>query len=134
MGITIECRKTKNSIDVGYGGFMKLRQTIADCAGSEFNDFYYRLCRGELVNAYKRRFEKAINEKRLSYKVVDFLYACDCGGKINYGACKEILKVIGDYDDDICYGYATKVNPVKFKDFKSILEDCVKTKSKMVWW
>lgn len=50
-----------------------------------------------------------------------------------YGACKEILKVIGDYDDNICYGYAGRSDCAMFRDFKAILQDCVDNKCDMVW-
>ena len=52
---------------------------------------------------------------------------------IRYGACKNILKVIGDYDDNILYGYCGRPDCAKFADFKSILQDCVDTKSDMIW-
>lgn len=67
-------------------------------------------------------------------KVVDFLLQSDCSGSIRFGACKQILKVIGDYDDDICYGYAGRKDCAMFRDFKAILQDCVDTKSDLVWW
>lgn len=71
--------------------------------------------------------------KRPDIKIVDFLLQTDVGGRIRYGACKNILKVIGDYDDNILYGYCGRPDCAKFADFKSILQDCVDTKSDMIW-
>ena len=33
MGITISCKKTGRSIDIGYGGFNRLRNKVAELAG-----------------------------------------------------------------------------------------------------
>ena len=51
-------------------------------------------------------------------KIVDFCLQSDCEGSIRYGACKELLKVIGNYDDNICYGYAGREDCAMFRDFK----------------
>ena len=76
---------------------------------------------------------RLITENNIPVKVVNFLLESDCDGKIRYGACKEILKVIGDYDDNICYGYAGRNDCAMFRDFKAILQDCVDNKCDMVW-
>lgn len=47
-------------------------------------------------------------------------------------SCRKLLKIIGDYDDELAYGYAARPNS-GFKDFKRILEDCVKRKCSMRW-
>lgn len=64
---------------------------------------------------------------------MDFLLQSDVGGRIHYGACKNILKIIGDYDDNIMYGYAAWGEQSRFSRFRRILEDCVATKSDMIW-
>lgn len=53
-----------------------------------------------------KKTEQLIREKKVSIKIVDFCLQSDIEGSIHYGACKEILKAIGDYDDNVCYGYA----------------------------
>lgn len=83
--------------------------------------------------SYDDETERLVENKVLPIKIADFLYQSDCDGKIRYGACKEILKAIGDYDDSIIYGYAGRKNPAKFKDFKEILQDCVDNKCFMIW-
>lgn len=74
-----------------------------------------------------------LNKKCVSVKIVDFCLQSDCEGSIRYGACKELLKVIGNYDDNICYGYAGREDCAMFRDFKKILEDCAEHKCNMVW-
>lgn len=43
-------------------------------------------------NAFDAETERLLTEKKVSFKVVDFLLQPDCGGSIRYGACKELLK------------------------------------------
>ena len=76
---------------------------------------------------------KILAEKKADIKIVDFLLQSDVGGRIHYGACKNILKIIGDYDDNIMYGYAAWGEQSRFSRFRRILEDCVATKSDMIW-
>lgn len=44
-----------------------------------------------------------------------------------------VIKVIGDYDDAIHYGYAGRKDCAMFRDFKAILTDCAVHKCDMVW-
>lgn len=89
--------------------------------------------RSVLYKEFDAKTEELISKRKVSVKVVDFLFQSDCSGAIRFGACKQILKVIGDYDDDICYGYAGRKDYAMFRDFKAILQDCVDTKSDLVW-
>lgn len=77
--------------------------------------------------------DRILAENHFPVKVVKFLLAPDSEATTRYGACKEILKVIGDYDDNICYGYAGRSDCAMFRDFKAILQDCVDNKCDMVW-
>ena len=142
MGVTIKCKKTGREMDMGYFGFFKLRAKVAELVGSEVGEHYKKLDdilnipypeRENVLKLYDDETERLVKNKVLSIKIADFLYQSDCDGKIRYGACKEILKVIGDYDDSIIYGYAGRKNPAKFKDFKEILQDCVDNKCFMIW-
>ena len=68
----------------------------------------------------------------VSPHVIEFCLQSDCGGFVTWRACRKLLKIIGDYDDELAYGYAARPNS-GFKDFKRILEDCVKHKCSMRW-
>lgn len=143
MGVTIKCKKTGREIDLGCGGFMQLRRKVAQLMGESFYSHYEKLCNAPIIMRpeVEEKFWKdwdteairLITENDIPVKVVNFLLESDCDGKIRYGACKEILKVIGDYDDNICYGYAGRSNCAMFRDFKAILQDCVDNKCDMVW-
>lgn len=40
MGLTIRCRKTGRSMDMGGGGFLRLRRKVAELAGGPFVPVY----------------------------------------------------------------------------------------------
>lgn len=147
MGVSITCRKTGRTIDMGSGGFLRLRRKVSELQGGPFHAVYEEVCNwhpgctSETAAEFDARINARIEElladedktKRPDIKIVDFLLQTDVGGRIRYGACKNILKVIGDYDDNILYGYCGRPDCAKFADFKSILQDCVDTKSDMIW-
>ena len=143
MGVTIECKKTKREIDLGYFGFSRLRCKVAQLMGEPFYSHYMKLLdaprfmepdeKKEFYTQWDTEATRLITENNIPVKVVNFLLESDCEGKIRYGACKTILKVIGDYDDNICYGYAGRKDCAMFRDFKAILQDCVENKCDMVW-
>lgn len=141
MGITIKCKKSGHDIDMGCGGFLNLRTKIAYLVSEEVGQHYESLMRAPLFDPERTKFfdehdartEELIKSKTLPIKIADFLYQCDAEGGIHYGACKMLLKVIGDYDNNIIYGYAGRENPAKFADFKKILQECADLKCDMVW-
>lgn len=145
MGVTIQCTKTYKSIDMGYGGFNSLRNKVAELAGEPFASHYqklfepeYMFCfdsedRKRLFDEYNAKTERMVKAGEASIKIVDFCLQSDCGGCITHKQCRKILEVIGDYDDNICYGYVGRRDCAMFKDFKEILKDCVKHKCDMVW-
>lgn len=139
MGVSITCKKTNDTIDMGSGGFMRLRRKVSDLCGEPWASHYRELTDNwnHPVGWYEEFDSKTmelLNKKCVSIKVVDFLLQSDCGGSIRYGACKQILKVIGDYDDSILYGYAGLPDCARFKDFKRILTQCVEHKCNLVWF
>lgn len=143
MGVTIKCKKTGRAIDLGYFGFMRLRNKVAELMGEPFYSHYMKLDKAPVSmkpDEEKQFYEdwcmeatRLLMENDIPAKVVHFLLESDCEGKSSYMACKEILKVIGDYDDNICYGYAGRSDCAMFRDFKAILQDCVDNKCDMVW-
>jgi hypothetical protein len=144
MGITISCKRTGSSIDMGYGGFCRLREKIAEVYGEEF-ERHYKLTsdvgvmllmgdeRKRYFDEYNRKTSEMIAAKKLNAKLANFCYQSDCGGSVRYGACKVIYAAIKDYDDDVLYGYAGLPDCAKFSDFKAIVKECCDTKSDLVW-
>ena len=143
MGVTI--RSKNHEIDLGYFGFFNLRMKIAELAGDDVGSHYYQLREGHSFPSSEEEEEfwkeydettRILVEKspKNVRKVFDFLYEPDCEGSVTYGTCKQVLGVIGDYDDNIIYGYAGRPHPAMFRDFKIILEDCVENKCRMRWY
>lgn len=137
MGISISCKKTKTSYDLGCGGFFRLRKKVADICCPEFGKMYSEviyLRSEEERNKFDQKLSRLINNKAINEKVVDFCFQPDTGGSIRYGVCKKIYDAIKGYDDDICYGYAGRPDFFMFQDFKKLLKECYDNKSSLVWW
>lgn len=146
MGVTISAnsgKATARSIDLGYGGFSNLRHRVAELCGDPWASHYSKLKSRPIFfdsEAEKTFFDefdaetlRLVDGGKVNVKIVDFCLQSDAEGRIRYGACKQILKVIGDYDDNILYGYAGRPDCARWKDFKAILEDCARLKCDMVW-
>ncbi len=138
MGISLYCIKTGTSYDMGYGGFLRLRAKVAELCSPEFGEHYEQLLHPRnWGDAFYEEFDKKTDEliatKKVSVRVASFCLQSDCCGKIGYGACKTILDKVKDYDDDVLYGYCGRPDCFKFKDFKSLLQECVDNKSSMAW-
>ena len=131
---------------MGSGGFYRLRMQVAKLVSPEFGEHYKEITDSVLFRHFEnpaekeayldeldQKTEQMIRKRKVSVKVVDFLMQPDTCGSIRYGACKQLLKVIGDYDDEIRYGYAGKPNCAKFSDFREILKECVEAQSDMLW-
>ena len=143
MGITI--RSTTKSIDMGCGGFYNLRKRIAHLTAPDIGEHYELLMKAPHLapaeecrawfDAYDRKIEELDEKYEGKYSdILDFLYESDCEGKISYKTCKHMLEIIGDYDDNILYGYAGRPDCATFKSFKELLQSCVSRRCNMTWW
>ena len=142
MGVTISSKN--HSIDLGYFGFFRLRQKIAELMGEDVGVHYAKLRESHMFTnkqeeaKYWKKYDEeteaiANRYPKSAWKVFDFLYASDCDGEATYGTCKQILNVIKDYNDNVIYGYAGRADSAKFSDFKKLLQDCAESKCKMKW-
>lgn len=141
MGVTIY--SANKSHDLPDSGFLRLRRTVASLCPCEMRDHYFRLMdeyrdiigNEEKLEKYNAKTEELHQKHRKKYgKVFDFLYAPDTDAQLTYGTAKQILAIIGDYQDDAIYGYAGWGDQaMRFNDFVSILEDAAKSKKKWGW-
>lgn len=141
MGLTIRAKRDpETSIDMGAGGFLRLRNKIASLAGEPWASHYDAFCKAPISvdKSFYKQFDettlKMVRKKQVPVKLIDFCLQSDLSGAIHYGACKQLLKIIRGYDDDICYGYAGRPDCAMFKDFKAILQECAEKKCDMVWY
>lgn len=130
MRVNMVCEATGTSLGLSLEDFKNLKNKISELVGLTFNS-HYRLLdssditslssedKEEFYNQYNERTKELIKEGKVPDKVSDFLYQSDVGGSVTHKGCKQILKVIGDCEN--------------FSEFKNILKECVKNKSKLIW-
>lgn len=138
MGLTLYGAGKR--LDLSTGGFLRLRRRVSDLCGEPWAGHYRSLTDGgrhdkddAWFEAFDLETRRLVGEKKINIKIVDFLLQSDMSGRIRYGACKEILKVIGDYDDNYCYGYAALPGQPRFGDFRSMLQACADGKKDLYW-
>lgn len=139
MGVSLQCKKTKNDLDLGYGSFRSFRIKIAKLCNKEFGDTYEYILDNSLrylssepnADLAYGKIDKLVEDKSVSRKVVDFCFQSDCAGRIHYGACKEILKHIAECTDKDTYGYCSRA--FTMHDFAGLLQECVDNKCDLIW-
>lgn len=143
MGITIS--NHKRSIDMGSGGYLRLRAKISELLNcQEFSDIY-----AELLNPYKEKTSRGFETMqdyyedhdnraiavceayKLDEEVINWLYSSDCGCSVSAKTCRHLWKIIKDYDDNVVYGYAARPDRAMFKDFKRIVQECAEERRVM---
>ena len=86
MGVNI--RSKHYDVDLGYFGFMALRRDIAALCPREIREHYFRFTNNpfefmhnpKLMEEYDAKTEEIYEKYKKDYgKVIDFLYASDCG-------------------------------------------------------
>lgn len=138
MGITISSKRY--SCDMGYGGFGRFRNTVAEKTSDDFYKHYMRLSDPDVMcmfgEASKEFFEKYnvdtlkyIDENKVTVEVANFLFQCDCEGKIDRKQAKQIYELIKECDDNIVFGYIGREDCAKMADMKKIFSD----KTKVEW-
>lgn len=139
MGVTIQCNETRNSFDLTFGGFMRLRSQVARLSGEPFASHYNSLLNHKRIlsgkdpfyEEFDRKTEAMVLNNQVPNAIADFCLQPDCEGIISCEACKRILEIIKDYRDNNNYGYGA--NPVRFSDFVSLLQECVERDCDFTW-
>ena len=140
MGVTI--KSSQHSIDLGGGGFKRLRTKIAELAAPDIFEHYKKLderLKSPNRKAFFEDYDAKIAELDEKYEgkmsdILDFLYESDCGAEMDADHCRSIYEVIKDYDDDILYGYAGRKDCAKFADFKKIVKDGIDSGDGFSWF
>ena len=132
MGVTISSKRY--SCDMGYGGFERFRNLVAEKINDDFYKHYLELSSSEAIfsigNERKEFFEKYdnitkeyINQNIVTIEVANFLYQTDCEGKIDKKQAKQIYELIKGCDNDIVFGYVGRNDCAKMLDLKNIFSD-----------
>ena len=139
MGVTITAKNSKFIFDMGSGGFFNLRKNIALALDEDFGNNYAKLinCRSE--EDYAKHDDMAnniIQSKHLDRdyaSVIDFLYAPDTDGKVNYKTCKQIYDLISPINfGNKSFRYSAYAGN-DYEEFKQFLLDCYSRRRSMVW-
>lgn len=145
MGVTISGKpdsriKTK-SLDMGYMGFHRLRCLISEHLNKEFSDLYKTIIEHRSDKEWKK-WDEVMNsiiahynlgETKSDCLLLDFFFADDCKGKISYGTCQRIYRLIENEDDENKIGYIGRPDCATVGDFKKLLLDVHKNKGTLVW-
>lgn len=135
MGITISSKR--HSCDMGYGGFARLRNTVAEKISPAFHAHYLSLTApavlslyGEERNAYYKTYDATTNEYMeqgvVTIEVANFLYQSDCDGKVDRKQAKELYELIKACDDNQVFGYFGRADCATMADLKKIFSDGTK--------
>lgn len=122
---------------MGYGGFGRFRNAVAEKVNDVFYKHYSRLSdpeamfsigdeRKEFFKKYNATTKEYINQNIVTVEVANFLYQCDCEGKIDRKQAKLIYKLIKGCDDNISFGYSGRTDCAKMSDLKIIFSDGTK--------
>lgn len=135
MGITISSKR--HSCDMGYAGFGRLRNTVAEKVSTEFHKHYLSLSDpgvmvlfGKERDYYFKEYDAITNEyirqDEVTVEVANFLYQSDCEGKVDRKQAKQIYELIKECNDNISFGYSGRADCATMADLKNIFSDGTK--------
>ena len=143
MGLTISCKKTGSSIDLPYGGFAVLRETVAALHSEEFGAFYRTLReppheqeqRVKFYNDFAEKVNEMLQNRKIPAAIANLCMQSDCDGYLTPRDCKVILKTLSKDPDleKMKIGYQGRSDCATLGDFRKLLEGAVETKSRLVW-
>ena len=140
MGVTLTAKNPVHIFNMGYGGFFKLRASIADLFDKEFGEHYRTLQKCYDQEGWKehcRIGNEILSHPRFKdedYDILDFLYASDSKGKITYKTCGKIYKLIKDADfTGKIFRYSAYAHN-DYEELKEFLKDCYSHRKNAVWY
>lgn len=136
MGLVITGKSSKIELSGGYGMLLTIRELVAKAFDKELGEHYatLRFTIGDFEK-FDEITNKILSNKRFNNEdvdVIDFLFATDCGGKINYKTCKKIYELIKNIKVDVVLRYRFYSNN-DLEDFKQLLKDCYSNRCNLTW-
>ena len=142
MGVTIESKNKE--CDMGYGGFFRFRQKVAEQSNQAFGKHYNDLSEAPMFDfdgerkLFFEEYDQMTNDfvalKQVLQGVANFCYQSDCEGEIILEQVKEIYELIKDCEDDLIYGYQGRDDCALMKHMKALFKDCIDNGGKITWW
>ena len=112
MSITLECRKTKSEMEIGYGNFFFLRAKVAELFDKNVWQQYMKIMeipygddRKQALEKWDTDMDRILQASEMPSGVKDFLFQSDCAGNISRSACMALYERIHNYDNNIAYGW-----------------------------
>ncbi len=140
MGVTLTAKNPIHTFNMGYGGFLNLRTSIADLFDKEFGEHYRTLqrCYDQADwKKYCRIGDKILSHPRFKdedYDILDFLHASSSEGKMGYKTCGKIYRLIKDADfEGKIFRYAAYSHN-DYEELKEFLKDCYSHRKNAVWY
>ncbi len=135
MGITMSSKR--HSCDMGYGGFNRFRNAVAEKVNDTFYQHYLQLSdpkvmflsgkeREDFFENYDDATNDYVEQGIITVEVANFLYQSDCNGKVDRKQAKQIYELIKECDDNLSFGYSGRVDCAKMSDLKKIFSDGTK--------
>ena len=141
MGVSLTANNSGYDFDMGYGGFFSLRKNIALAFDEEFGEHYANLIYCHSVKDFEKHDEIAewiLKKNKLTDEdqdIVDFLYAPDSGGKMNYRTCGKIYDLIKDVDfDGKTFVYGALSDGKDYEYLKEFLKECYSHRRNAYWY
>lgn len=137
MGLTIT-GNYKKAVDLtgGYGMMIKIRNIVSLAFDEEFGKHYATLLYSN-IDEFNKKANAILKHERFKDEdedILDFLYAPDCDGKVNYKTCGKIYNLIKDIEKpNLCLRYAVDYNN-DWEDFKKLLKECYSHRANMIWY
>jgi len=132
MGVTISSKRY--SCDMGYMGFNRFRNAVAEKVSDKFGEHYASLDKADVMilcgnnrdnffKKYNAITNELVEQKEVTEEVANFLYQADCNGKIDRKQSKEIYSLIKECDGNISFGYSGRSDCTRMSDLKNIFSD-----------
>lgn len=148
MSITLECRKTKSEMEIGYRNFFFLRAKVAELLDKNVWQQYIKIMeipygddRKQALEKWDAGMDRILQASEMPSGVKDFLLQSDCAGEISKSTCIELYDQISSYDNNIVYGFRF-VNDkfgnlirqeCGFQDFVELIKECINADSDLFW-
>lgn len=132
MGVTL--RNKRDSLTLQYQNLSRLRVSIAGIYSVKFKEAYLNYTKGYFkTQADLDKLLATFPADADTQNILSFLFQSDIEGKISVKACRSLYNFIKDYDDDLIYGYRGPDDPIKFCDFKNLIQSCIKNRWILSW-
>ena len=140
MGFELYANNCDKAFYGGYGDFFNLRKNIAKCLDKEFGEHYETLVHCHTKQEYSDFDKKAIviiakNHLEENADILDFLFAPDAGGTLNYKTALKIARLLEGQEElkNKKFTYVAYSNGEDYEELRRFLNDCYSHRRNVHW-